>query len=113
MKGGLHVEDGGCNRDGREAAAGAGCRGAGGVPARQQYGGAVGGRRGDRKKWAGKHVNAAEATGLEIRRNMGIGITRSRLLTITTATGTEIKLEANPGRSKEFVTAFEDLKASI
>jgi hypothetical protein len=101
-------------------------------------------------KWAGKHTNAAEASGLAIHRNTGIAITRSRLLTLnvsismmgavkdvkeitsavplseissitskwnvltlTTSAGTEIKLEANPARSKEFATAFEDLKASV
>jgi hypothetical protein len=102
------------------------------------------------RKWTGKHVNAAETTGLVIHRNVGIAVTRSRLLTldvsismmgavkdvkeiasavplseissikskwnvltITTAGGSEIKLEANPGRSKEFAAAFGDLKASV
>jgi hypothetical protein len=100
-------------------------------------------------KWAGKHKDAADASGLEIHRNMVVALTRTRLLTMKvtismmgavkevteissslpisavdtieskwnvltiTIAGTPIKLEANPGRSKEFAGVFDDLKTAV
>jgi hypothetical protein len=100
-------------------------------------------------RWAKKHMDAADASGLQINRNMAVALTRTRLLTMKLAIsmmgavkevteisssvpisavdaiaskwnvltitigGTPIKLEANPGRSKEFAGAFEELKAAV
>jgi hypothetical protein len=101
------------------------------------------------RKWANKHVGAADASGIEIHRNMVVALTQTRLLTMKvtismmgavkevkeisssvplnavdsieskwnvltiTVGGTPIKLEAHPGRSKEFATVFRDLKTAV
>jgi hypothetical protein len=101
------------------------------------------------RKWANKHIDTAETTGLAVHRNVAVALTRSRLLTLKvsismmgavkdvqeitsavpltavdaihskwnvltiTVGGTPIKLEAHPGASKEFATAFGDLKTAV
>lgn len=101
------------------------------------------------RKWANKHVGAADASGIEVHRNMVVALTQTRLLTMKvtislmgaikevkeisssvplseidaidskwnvltiTVGGTPIKLEAHPGRSKEFAALFGELKSAV